>query len=73
MKLELQFVTPLWFATTRMLLGALCLLAFLALRRYLAIPRREDMTILIIVSGLILISAGVLAIPVGDFKQLKSP
>ncbi len=36
-------------------------------------PRQEDMTILIVVSGLILISAEVLAIPVEDFKQLKSP
>ncbi len=33
MKLGLQFVTLLWFATTRMFLDALCLLAFLALWR----------------------------------------
>ena len=50
MKLGLQYVTPLWFATTRMFLGALCLFLFLALQRRLAMPRREDMTILIIVA-----------------------
>ena len=50
MKLGLQYVTPLWFAATRMFLGALCLFAFLALQRQLAMPRRDDMTILIVVA-----------------------
>ena len=50
MKLGLQYVTPLWFATTRLFLGALCLFAFLAVRRQLAMPRRDDLTILIVVA-----------------------
>lgn len=50
MKLGLNYVTPLWFATTRMFIGTLCLLAFLALRGQLAMPRRDDITILIIVA-----------------------
>lgn len=47
MKLGLQFVTPLWFAATRMFLGTLCLFAFLALQGQLRIPNRDDLSILI--------------------------
>ena len=47
MKLGLQFVTPLWFATARMFLGTLCLFAFLALQGQLRIPERDDLSILI--------------------------
>ena len=50
MKLGLQYVTPLWFATTRMFLGALSLFVFLLLQRQLAMPRRDDMTILMVVA-----------------------
>ena len=50
MKLGLQFVTPLWFATTRMFLGALCLFAYLAFQGQLRIPKRGDLSILISVS-----------------------
>ncbi len=47
MKLGLEYVTPLWFAATRMFLGTLCLFAFLALQGNLAWPRRNEFLILI--------------------------
>ena len=49
MKLGLEYVTPLWFAATRMFLGTLCLFAFLALQGDLGWPRREDLSILVYV------------------------
>ena len=84
MKMGLQFITPLWFAATRVFLGALCLFAFLALKGGVRLPGRGEISILVSVAvfqialptelihtGLILISIGVLAVTVGDLKQLK--
>ncbi len=50
MKLGLGYVSPLWFATTRMFLGALSLFFFLALQGRNIIPRRHDIPILLIVA-----------------------
>ena len=41
MKMGLQFITPFWFAATRMFLGALCLFAFLALKGGVRLPDRR--------------------------------
>lgn len=50
MKLGLQFVTPLWFAATRMFLGALCLFAFLAIQGRVRRPGRGEIPILVAVA-----------------------
>lgn len=50
MKIGLGYVTPLWFASTRMFLGALSLFFFLALRKQNIIPGRGDISILLIVA-----------------------
>ena len=50
MKMGLQFVTPLWFAATRMFLGALCLFAFLALKGGVRLPGRGEISILVSVA-----------------------
>lgn len=50
MKMGLQFVTPLWFAATRMFLGALCLFAFLALKGRVRLPGRGEIPILVFVA-----------------------
>lgn len=68
MKMGLQFVTPLWFAATRMFLGALGVPVLGVLSSALILGEGIS---LIIVSGLILISMGVLAVTVGGPKQLK--
>jgi len=47
MKMGLQFVTPLWFAATRMFLGTLCLFAFLALKGRVRLPGRSEIPILV--------------------------
>ncbi len=47
MKMGLQFVTPLWFAATRMFLGTLCLFAFLALKGGVRRPGRVEIPILV--------------------------
>lgn len=47
MKMGLQFVTPLWFAATRMFLGTLCLFAFLALKGRVRLPGRNEIPILV--------------------------
>jgi|TARA_Y100000294_G_scaffold9036_2_gene8697 drug/metabolite transporter (DMT)-like permease len=50
MKMGLQFVTPLWFAATRMFLGSLCLFAFLALKGRVRLPGRSEIPILVFVA-----------------------
>lgn len=50
MKLGLGYVTPLWFATTRMFLGCLSLFFFLALQGRNIIPGRHDIPILLIIA-----------------------
>jgi drug/metabolite transporter (DMT)-like permease len=50
MKMGLQFATPLWFAVTRMFLGALCLFAFLALKGGVRLPGRGETPILVSVA-----------------------
>ncbi|MFQ5763731.1 MAG: DMT family transporter [Rhodospirillales bacterium] len=47
MKMGLAYITPLWFATTRMFLGALCLFAFLWLTGRIVRPGRREAAILI--------------------------
>jgi len=44
------FVTPLWFAATRMFLGALCLFAFLALKGGVRLAGRGEIPILVSVA-----------------------
>ena len=50
MKMGLQFVTPLWFAVTRMFLGTMCLFAFLALKGGVRLPGRSEIPILVSVA-----------------------
>jgi len=50
MKMGVQYVTPLWFAATRMFLGALCLLAFLAVQGKVTRFGRRELPIVILVS-----------------------
>ena len=50
MKMGLQFITPLWFAATRVFLGALCLFAFLALKGGVRLPGRGEISILVSVA-----------------------
>ena len=50
MKMGLQFITPFWFAATRMFLGALCLFAFLALKGGVRLPGRGEISILVSVA-----------------------
>jgi len=47
MKLGVQYMTPLWFAATRMFLGSLFLFGLLAFQGRLRLPARADKTILI--------------------------
>lgn len=47
MKLGLQYIPPLWFAATRMLLGSICLFAFLAIQGQVIRPGRPELSILI--------------------------
>ena len=47
MKLGVQYMTPLWFAATRMFLGLLFLFGLLAFQGRLRLPARADKTILI--------------------------
>jgi drug/metabolite transporter (DMT)-like permease len=50
MKLGVQYVSPLWFAATRMGLGAFSLFAFLAAQKQLRPFARPDIPILISVA-----------------------
>ena len=50
MKVALEYVTPLWFATLRTALGAACLFAFLALTGRLGRPTRQDLPIVLSVA-----------------------
>jgi drug/metabolite transporter (DMT)-like permease len=50
MKVALEYVTSLWFATLRTALGAACLFAFLALTGRLARPSRRDLPIVLSVA-----------------------
>ena len=50
MKMGLQFITPLWFAATRVFLGALCLFAFLALKGGVRLPGQGEISILVSVA-----------------------
>ncbi|NQU62396.1 MAG: DMT family transporter [Rhodospirillales bacterium] len=50
MKLGLQYVTPIWFAATRMFLGAICLFLFLALQGKVTRFSRHELPIVFIVS-----------------------
>lgn len=71
MKLGLQYIPPLWFAATRMLLGSFCLFAFLAMQGRVIRPGRRELSILISVGvfqiGLpvALIHAGLLYVEAG--------
>jgi|TARA_R110002072_G_scaffold19040_25_gene70628 drug/metabolite transporter (DMT)-like permease len=49
MKIGLAFIPPLWFASARMILGALFIFALLAWRRNLALPKRQDLPVLLAV------------------------
>ncbi|MBI2978738.1 MAG: DMT family transporter [Rhodospirillales bacterium] len=49
MKMGLAYLSPLWFAATRMGLGALCLFALLAMQGRLLWPGRRELGILIAV------------------------
>jgi len=47
MKVGLHYVSPMWFATLRMTIGAACMFAFLAWTRQLAMPTRRDLPIIL--------------------------
>jgi len=57
MKVGITHIPPLWFASTRVLLGAACLFALLALRREFRWPVRSDLPILL--------SVGILQLGIG--------
>ena len=86
MKLGVQYVSPLWFAATRMFLGALCLFAFLAVQKQLRLFARPDIPILVSVavfqiglptalihSGLLFLDAGRSAILVFTMPLWVAP
>lgn len=52
MKVGLEFLSPLWFAFTRVVLGALTLALLLAVRRRLLLPPRADLSVLLSVGAL---------------------
>lgn len=52
MKTGLLYVGPIWFAAIRILTGAACLFALLAVQRRLALPARRDLPVVISVGGL---------------------
>lgn len=52
MKMGLGYITPLWFATTRMFLGALCLFAYLGLTGRIVRPGRREAAIVVAVGVL---------------------
>jgi drug/metabolite transporter (DMT)-like permease len=64
MKVGLQYIPPLWFATARVLLGCACLAALLAARGRLRLPERGDLAVLISV-GCLQIGVGLISINVG--------
>ena len=64
MKVGLQYLPPLWFATARVLLGCACLAALLAARGRLHPPAWGDLPVLISV-GCLQIGIGLMAINVG--------
>ena len=47
MKMALTHITPLWFTVARMLTGALCLFAYLAYKKQLAWPTKQDWPVVI--------------------------
>src|SRR3546814_11954242 len=51
MKLGVQSMPPLWFATARMVLGAACLLALLAVIGRLKLPTRRDLPVVLTVGA----------------------
>jgi len=51
MKTGLLYVGPIWFAAIRILTGAACLFALLAVQRRLALPARRDWPVVISVGG----------------------
>ena len=86
MKLGVQYVSPLWFAATRMFLGALCLFVFLAAQKQLRPFARPDIPILVSVavfqiglptalihSGLLFLDAGRSAILVFTMPLWVAP
>lgn len=52
MKYGLQFISPLWFASIRLLLGSLCLFALISARKEFSMPNTRDLPILISVGFL---------------------
>jgi drug/metabolite transporter (DMT)-like permease len=50
MKVGLRYISPLWLATARVGLGALCLFAFLVLTGKLALPTRRDLPVVVSVA-----------------------
>ena len=55
MKVGLAYIPPLWFATLRTGLGAVCLFAFLGVTGRLAVPTRRDLPIVLSVALLQLV------------------
>jgi drug/metabolite transporter (DMT)-like permease len=47
MKIGLGHITPIWFATLRMLMGAPCLFAVLLVQRRVTLPTREDLPVVL--------------------------
>lgn len=49
MKIGLMYITPLWFASVRISIAAVCLFALVAVRGRLRFPRRDEMALLFVV------------------------
>jgi len=52
MKVGITYVPPIWFASIRLLLGALCLFVLIAARGQLSLPERRDFPVLLSVGFL---------------------
>lgn len=57
MKIGVNYIPPLWFASIRLLLGALCLFALIGARGLLCLPGRKDIPVLL--------SVGILQLGIG--------
>jgi drug/metabolite transporter (DMT)-like permease len=63
MKVGIEHIPPLWFASSRLLLGALCVFALNAIRGRLSLPDRRDLSVLMSV-GLLQLGLGLALIHV---------
>jgi len=64
MKIGIELVPPIWFASVRLLLGSLCLFALIGARGLLSLPDRRDLPVLISV-GFLQLGLGLAFVHIG--------